>query len=162
MEIDLNIIINMIIIKENAYILLSDQKIMNSLFNISLNYYILIKDKNNNTIENKNYYELSKSVIVSLFINSIIHMETNQNMKIFPSEKLEVIFIWGNQLLSQDEYLQTKEVLFEYLSELLFELLNNYTSKYEKKLSSISPLENQKSNYYFKNYLILKIKLWIY
>ena len=158
----LNIIIIMIIIKENAYILLSDQKIMNSLFNISLNYYILINDKNKNNIENKNYYELSKSVIVSLFINSIIHIETQQNMNIFPSEKLEVIFIWGNKLLSQDENLQTKEVLFEYLSEILFELINNYTSKYEKKLSSISPIENQKSNYYFKNYLILITKLFQY
>ena len=162
----LNIIINMIIISENAYILLSDQIIMNSLFNISLNYYILINDKNNNnienSIENKNYYELSKSVIVSLFINSMIHIETQQNMNIFPSEKLEVIFIWGNKLLSQDENLQTKEVLFEYLSEILFELLNNYTSKYEKKLSSISPPENQKSNYYFKNYLIFITKLFQY
>jgi hypothetical protein len=87
-------------------------------------------------------------------------MEMQNNMNKFPTEKLEILFIWGDRILAHDEHLQTKEVLFEYLSELLLELLNNYITKYESKLSSLTSSQDLKSNYYIQNYLIFVTKLY--
>ena len=161
-----NIIKSIIIKKENAYTLFTDQKIMNSILDISLNYFLILNDCNNkNDIdinEIKKCYNLSKSVIVNLYMNSILYLEMQHNEDIFPSEKIETIFIWGDYLLSHDENLQTKEVLFEYLSEILYDLLSNYSTKYQNKLSSICTYQNLKSNYYYKNYLIFITKLYQY
>ena len=81
-------------------------------------------------------------------------MENQNNLHKFPTEKLEILFIWGDRLLTHDEHLQTKEVLFEYLSELLFELLINYLTKYENKISSMTSSTDLNKNYYIHNYLI--------
>ena len=163
-----NIIKNIIIKRENAYTLFTNQNIMNSILDISLHYYILIKDNTNKTdnnndeneAENKKSYELSKLIINNLFMNSLYYMEMQNNMNIFPTEKLEIIFIWGDRLLTHDEHLQTKEVLFEYVSELLFELLNTFTKNYENKLASLTTETNLNKNYFIQNYLILITKLY--
>ena len=159
-----NIIKNIIIKRENAYTLFTNQNIMNSILDTSLNYYILIngnnKNKNEKINEDIKCYELSKLTINNLFMNSLYYMEMQNNMNKFPTEKLEILFIWGDRILAHDEHLQTKEVLFEYLSELLLELLNNYITKYESKLSSLTSSQDLKSNYYIQNYLIFVTKLY--
>ena len=150
-----NIIKNIIIKRENAFTIFSNKNIMNSILDISLKYYILIHDNNNDNIEeNKKCYEYSKLLISNIFMNSIYYIEMQNNLKISPLEKLEIIFIWGDKLLMQDENLQTKEVLFEYLSELFSELINIFISKYENKLISIATITNLKSNFYIQNYLV--------
>ena len=163
-----NIIKNIIIKRENAYTLFTNQNIMNSILDISLYYYLLLKDNKNkeegkgdeNETENKKSYELSKLIISNLFMNSLYYMEMQNNMNKFPTEKLEIIFIWGDRLLTHDEHLQTKEVLFEYVSELLYELLNTFTKNYENKLSSLTTDTNLNKNYFIQNYLIFITKLY--
>ena len=157
-----NTIKNIIYKRENAYILFTNQNIMNSILDISLNYYILINNKNikENQNENIKCYELSKLTINNLFMNSIYYMENQNNLNKFPTEKLEILFIWGDRLLTHDEHLQTKEVLFEYLSELLLELLINYLTKYENKISSMTSSTDLNKNYYIHNYLIFLSKLY--
>ena len=156
-----NIINNIIIKRENAYILFTNQNIMISILDISLHYFTIINDnKNTNNVnevnENKKCYELSKIVIINLFINSLYFMEMYKNMK----KKIEIFFIWGDRLLSHDEHLQTKEVLFEYLSEILFEMLNDFSKKNENKLSSLASSTNLNNNYLIQNYLIFATKLY--
>ena len=160
------IIKNIIMKRENALALFSNQNVMNSILDISIRYYILIHENNNeknkdiNIEDNKKCYDNSKSLISNIVLNSLYYIETQSNISIFPLEKLEIIFIWGDKLLTQDENLQTKEVLFEYLSDLLLEILNNYVLKFESKLLSITSTTNLKNNYCIQNYLNFITKLY--
>ena len=159
-----NLIKNIIIKRENAYLLFTNQNIMNSILDISLYYYTLInynmEVENKEISENNKCYEYCKLIINNLFMNSIFHTEKQSKINNFPAEKLEVIFIWGSNLLSHDENMQTEEFLFEYLSELLFEILNNFISKFENQLSSICTTTNLKNNDSIQNYLIFLTKLY--
>ena len=163
----LNIINYMINSKENAYLILSDNNIMDCLMNKSFNYFLtksnLQDEKDEETIkENNTFYELFKSCILDIFKNSLIFIEEQNNTEIYPLEKIEVLFVWGTRLLNRDGNIQTKETLFEFLSDILFSLLNHFCELYNDKLNNMlfNPEIKISENYYIKNYLILTTKIF--
>ena len=155
-----NIVKNIIFKVENAYALFNNESFMNSIIDISFNYYLLLNNKNEKNEENKKIYDLSKTFVINLFMNSLTYMESQININIFPLKRIETFLIWGNNLLSLDENIQIKEVIFEFLSDVLFELLGRFTSKNENQLSSITSTTNIKNNYYIQNYIIFLSKLY--
>ena len=161
----LNIINYMIMSKGNAYLILSNNNIMNYLLELSFNYFLIKNDKEKSKEEldeNTTFYELTILSLLNVFKNSLIFIEEQNYAEIYPFERIEVLYIWGTRLLSRDQNLQTKENLFEFLSDILLALLNQYYELYDNKLTNLllKPGVNLSNDYYIKNYLILLTKLY--
>ena len=112
---------------------------MNYLLDLSFNYFLIQKGEENKDKLNEymTFYELTKLSILSVYKNCIIYIEEQEYMGVYPFEKLEILFIWGTRILNKDENLQTKELLFEFLSDILFSLLNQYCELYNNKINNI-------------------------
>ena len=160
----LNIINYMIMTKGNAFLILSNNNIMNYLLDLSFNYFLIQKGEENKDKLNEymTFYELTKLSILSVYKNCIIYIEEQEYMGVYPFEKLEILFIWGTRILNKDENLQTKELLFEFLSDILFSLLNQYCELYNNKINNIflKPGLYLSEDYYIRNYLIMLTKLY--
>ena len=160
----LNIINYIMTPKGNAYILLRNNEIMNYLLDLCLNYFMMKKIQNNeeNLDENSNLYELTKLCILDIFKKSLIYINEGKYPNVFPLERLEILFIWATHILNNDENLQTKEMLFEFLSDMLFSLLNQYRELYNDKLENIFVKFNINisEDFYIKNYLIMITKFF--
>ena len=160
----LNIINYILMTQGNAYLIIMNNNIMNNLLDLSFNYFLIKnnKDKSDELNENSTIYELTKLPILSVYKNSLLFIEEQKYTDIFPLERLEVLFIWGTRLLNIDENLQTKENLFEFLSDILFSLLNLYCDLYNKNLEKIFSIQHTTitNNFYIKNYLILLTKIY--
>ena len=160
----LNIINYIMTPKGNAYILLRNNEIMNYLLDLCLNYFMMKKIQNNeeNLDENSNLYELTKLCILDIFKKSLIYINEGKYPNVFPLERLEILFIWATHILNNDENLQTKEMLFEFLSDMLFSLLNQYRELYNDKLENIFLKFNINisEDFYIKNYLIMITKFF--
>ena len=162
----LNIINYMIMTKGNAYLIISNNNIMNYLLDLSFNYYLIqnsteTKD-NNESNDNNTFYELTKLSILTVFKNSLLFIEEQNYNDIFPLERLEIFFIWGTRLLNKDENLQTKEILFEFLSDIFLSLLNDYRDLYNNNLENmyLKFKVNSPEDFYIKNYLIMITKFY--
>ena len=162
----LNIFNYIITPKGNAYIILMNNNIMNYLLDMSLNYFMLKNNQNinneENLDENSSLYELTKLSILSIFKSSLIYIDEEKYTGIFPLERLEIFFIWGTRLLNNDENLQTKETLFEFLSDMLFSVLELYCELYNDNLINIffNLNGNISEDFYIKNYLIMMTKFF--
>ena len=163
----LNIINYIILSKGNAYLILSNNNIMIYLLDLSWNYYKLLTIKKESAKEYldedntlSEIYELTKSSITDIFKNSLIFIEEEKYDNNL--ERIEIFFIWGIRILSDDENLQTKELLFEFLSDILFTLLNKYNEFYNKKLDNMFSTTNINKNFPILNYLIIITKLFYF
>ena len=160
----LNIINYLIAPKGNAYILLINNNIMNYLLDLSFNYFMMKNNQNNeeNIDDNNNLYTSIKSSILNIFKNSLTYINEEKFANIFPLERLEIFFIWATHLLNNDENLQTKETIFEFLSDMLFSLLNQFCELYNDNLEKIflKLNVNISDDFYMKNYLIMITKFF--
>ena len=129
----------MIMTKGNAYIILSNDNIMNYLLDLSWNYFLMQNDKENKDKSNENRisYELTKLSILNVYKNCIIYIEEQNFSDVYPYEKLETLFVWGSLILKKDENIQTKQTLFEFISDILFSLMNQYCELYNNKINNI-------------------------
>ena len=130
---------------ENCYQLFFNIKIYSSFLDIAFeNYKIKYK-------EEEACCNLAKNILTNSFINSFIFCEKQQNQN--PGKDLETIFIWGNKVIEEDK--TKKDLLFEFISELLLEFLTQFKIKYEPKIiiDSKENSYNVEKNYYFRNYL---------
>ena len=160
----LNIINYLITPKGNAYILLMNNNIMNYLLDLSFNYFIMKNNQNNeeNISDNNNLYASIKLSILNIFKNSLIYINEEKFANLFPMEQLEIFFIWATHLLKNDENLQTKETIFEFLSDMFFSLLNQFCELYNDNLEDIflKLNINISDDFYIKNYLIMITKFF--
>ena len=130
---------------DNCYQLFFNIKIYSSFLDIAFENY-KIKAKEEETCCN-----LTKNILTNTFINSFLFCEKQQTHN--PGKDLETIFIWGNKVLEEDK--TKKDLLFEFISELLLEFLTQFKIKYEPKIifDSKENSYNVEKNYYFRNYL---------
>ena len=135
----LNIINYLITPKGNGYILLMNNNIMNYLLDLSFNYFLMKNNQNNeeNINDNNNLYPSIKLSILNIFKNSLIYISEEKYANIFPLERLEIFFIWATHLLNNDENLQTKENIFEFLSDMFSSLLDQFCELYNNNLENI-------------------------
>ena len=134
---------------ENCYQLFFDKKVFSSFLDITFENYRL-KGKDEETC-----YSLGKSILTNSFINSFPFCEKQKNQN--PGKDLETIFIWGNKVLEND--INKKEMLFDFIFELLYEFLTQFKIKYEPKIQLESSY-NVENNYYYKSYLYFMVVMY--
>ena len=140
----------------NAYKLIQNRIIISSILDIifnNLNY--------ENNKEKEDCFNVGKSLLISILTNSLLYIEQNKKDAkysdfILPANELETVFIWGNNYISYEQILQSKETLFEFFSELLMEALGEFKAIIGDKINFQFNEQNYnlKNNFYLKNYLI--------
>ena len=136
---------------ESSYNIFSNKKIFSLFLDFTFNFY------KSNDKKLSECYTKSKSIILNIFINSLLYMEKNHVIN--PCSDIDTVFIWG-----QEVYQRTNEEnkIIDFLSEILFELLTFFKIKFEPKMkyNLKDPNFNPKTNFYLKNYLILITNLF--
>ena len=136
---------------ESSYNIFSNKKIFSLFLDFTFTFY---KSSDKKLSE---CFTKSKSLILDIFINSLLYMEKNHVIN--PCSDIDTVFIWG-----QEVYQRTNEEnkILGFLSEFLFELLTFFKIKFEPKMNYNlkDPNFNPKTNFYLKNYLILITNLF--
>ena len=146
----------------NSYKLLQNKIIISSTLDIIFN---SIHYENNNNKEK--CFNLGKSLLSNILTNSLIYIRDNNTKYsnfILPAGELETVFIWGDKIISYDQILQTKESLFEFLYELLKEVLAEFKAIVGDKINFQLNEDNFviEKNFFLKNYLIFITFLFHY
>ena len=142
--------------EQNAYNLLLNKNIISLILDLSFKMF-----KSNDKLTNKNY-DRSKSLIANIFNNTISYLE--QSRLIYPFDEIDTsLFLWGdNVIIKKSNNIITKENLFDFLDDLLLEMLTSFKVKFEPKMQFIikNPNFNPKNNFFLKNYYILLTQLF--
>ncbi len=130
---------------DNCFSLFTNKKVYSSILDVTLENYKL-KGK-----EEEKCLDLGKTILVNSFINSFECCEKHKYVN-YPGKEIDVIFIWGNKII--EENIIKKDLLFDFIGQLLLEFLNGFKSKYEQKLILDTKEINLvfEKNNYFKNY----------
>ena len=143
---------------QNAYRLVSNDKIISSLLDIAFKYY-RTDDKTK-----EKCFELIKSILLNCYMDSIIYLQDTH--AIYPCDKIEIMFLWGDKIVFNEKSRRYKDIFFEFLSEFLFEYLTAFKIKIEPlmnfNLSKPNFTSNPGTNFFLKNYLILITHLFRY
>ena len=143
-------------IPQNAAKLISNEKIISLLLDIEYKYY-----KAKNKQENK-CYELIKTTLMNIFMNSMTYAEQNQSL--YPCDRIDILFLWGDKIIFNMKTKNKKDEVFEFLNEFIFEFLTTYKIKYERLMDLIvnktNFTSNPSNNFYLKNYFILMTHLF--
>ena len=147
----------------NAYKLIQNRIIISSLLDIVYNNINYGKDR-----DREDCFNLGKSLLVSILTNALLYIEQNKdnskyNDFVLPANELETIFIWGDKIIS-DEQITQKESLYEFLFDLLMEVLGEFKAIVGDKINFKFNEQNFKikNNFYLKNYLIFVTYLFHY
>ena len=108
-------------------------------------------------------FKLGKSIIVNLFINSLIYCEKQPNLN--PGNEIETLLLWGTKTLQEEMTKEKKNLMFEFIQELFFEFLIQIKVQFEIKLkfdTKTSSNFNIEKNYIFKNYLMFITEMYIF
>ena len=100
-------------------------------------------------------FELGKSILLNIFINSFIYVE-KKNKDIYPCYEIDSIFLWGEQTSKSNKYYNN---VFEFLNELLLEFMIQFKTNFESKMN-FKLNADIKSNFYLKNYFIMITQLF--
>ena len=140
----------------NAYRLLQNRTIISSIIDIIFKNLDYENDK-----EKENCFNVCKSLLITILTNSLLYIEQNKKNSsytdfILPANELETVFIWGDNYISYEQILQSKETLYEFFSELLMEALGEFKAVIGDKINFQFNEQNFniKNNFYLKNYLI--------
>ena len=130
---------------QSSYTIFSNKKIYSTFLDFTFSFYKM-NDKKSSECYNK-----GKSIILDIFINSILYMEKNHNIN--PCSDIDTIFIWAHAVY---ERIKDKNKIFDFLNQFLFECLTFFKVKFEPKMkyNLKDPNFNPKSNFYLKNYFI--------
>ena len=138
----------LIVNPENCYVLFFSKKIYSSILEITFECY----KKTSN--EEEECFNLGKNILVTLFINSFIFCETNQNL--YPGKEVETLFLWADYISEDDLSKEKKAFLQEFLYELFFEFLLQFKLKFEAKIKlDVKDNDLNYKDYILKNYLTL-------
>ena len=147
LNIFLNIINTIVKIPDNAYQIFCHTKVLSSFLDTAF------QNQNLKGEEEETCFNLSKNIIICSFAYSFSYCEKNLPNK-YPGKEVETLFIWGNKVIQNN--IEKKEEIIEFISQLLFEFLNQFKIKYEPKiyLSSEKSYEVN-NNYFLKNYFYI-------
>ena len=148
--------------EDNSLTLLNDKKIYALFTETTFNFY-----KKEGTIEKK-IYETGKSILLGIFINSFkciekkIKDQKNQKNNEYnynnPCYEIDSFFLWCDKTNKSKDYCQKA---FDFLIELLLELMIQYKINFEKKMN-FKVGADIKSNFYLKNYIIMLTQLFCF
>ena len=141
---------------ENCYEIFFNKKVYSQFLDITLENY-----KKKGKYEEE-CFNLSKNIIISLFINSCLFCEKEHNLN--PGNEIETFFIWGNKMQKENSSIEKKKLLFDLLSDIFFELLLRFKIKFEMKFKLDSKDKNYEidKNFIIKNYLMLATEIYIF
>ena len=136
---------------QNAYILLLNKKIISLILDMSFRMFKSDEKKI------KNLFNKSRSLITNIFNNTISFLEKSKVF--YPFDEIDTgIFLWGDKLLiTEFNNKLIKDNLYDFLDDLLLEILTAFKVKYEPqmKFTLTNPDFDPVKNFYLKNYLIL-------
>ena len=142
--------------EQNAYNLLLNKKFISLILDLSFNNF-----KSDDKLK-KNIYNRTKSLITNIFNNTISYLEKSRI--IYPFDEIDTsLLLWGDRIvISESNNIDIKEKLFDFLDDLLLEILTSFKVKFEPKMQFIISIAefDPKSNFYLKNYLILLTHLF--
>ena len=143
---------------QNAYRIVANDKIISSLLDIAYRYY-----RTDDKLKGE-CYNIIKSILLNCYMNSLVHLEKTH--EIYPCDKIETLFLWGDKIIFNEKSSRHKDVFFDFMSEFLFEYLTAFKIKYEPKMdfniTKSNFTSNPGNNFYLKNYFILITHLFRY
>ncbi len=141
------IITILIINPENSYELFFNKKIYASFLDITFGYY------KKTSKEEKECFKLGKNILITLYINSFIFCEQQQNVN--PGNEVETLFLWGDNFLEENVSKEKSDLLHEFFYELFFEFLLQFKLQFEEDINfDPGRKEFDIKNYILKNYLM--------
>ena len=143
----------------NCFRMLSNTKIISLLLDINFKYY-RTKDKKEDKC-----FNMIKSTLLNIYMNSIAYSETNQNLSINPCDKIDILFLWGDKTIFGMKTKNKKDEIFDFLNEFLMEFLTTFKIKYERFMdlnlnAKGNNSSNPDNNYHIKNYFIIMTHLF--
>ena len=141
---------------ENCYEIFFNKKVYSQFLDLTLENY-----KKKGKYEEE-CFNLSKNIIVSLFINSCLFCEKQHNLN--PGNEIETLFIWGNKIQKENSSIEKKKLLFDLISDLFFEFLLRFKMKFEMKFNLDFKDKNFEieKNFIIKNYFMLATEIYIF
>ena len=144
----LNIIIKLISNVDNSYDLFFTKKNYASFLDLAFDCF------KKTSKEEMEIFDLTKNVIVTLFIKSFKLAEKQKNLN--PGNEVQTLFMWGDQILEENNSKEKKDLLHEFLYELFFDFLLQFKLNYEEKIKlDLQDSDFDYNNYLIKNYLML-------
>ena len=154
-----NIFENIKQIEQNCYKALYNNKFMISLIELSFACYINIEDEDKGKQFQK-CYNKCKDIIIKIYINSLKIKPNNEKIK-FPSDQLEIIFIWCDKILLKEDNRNNKNIIYSFIDEIIFDLLTNFKINFETNMEfNINENDQITTGYFFNNYMIFITKLY--
>ena len=147
----------LIVLPENSYIVLSNNKILSCLIDIAFNYYNINNNKKNKSTElEKEMLKIGKNSFVHIFINSMNYLNDQKNDP--PMEQLETLFLWGEKIIICDINDNQKlnsvlDFIYELLLDILSQLEKEFGNIIEKEFKFDFNPKDLKYKYILKNYL---------
>ena len=143
---------------QNAYRIMENERIIAYLIDIAYQYY-----RSTDKIEEK-CYNVIKNILFNCYLNSMDFLEKTHSL--YPCDKIETLLLWGDKIIFNEKGRSGKEKLFDFLIELLIEILTGFKIRFDPKMEFNSSKGkfncNPGSNFYLKNYLILMTHLFRY
>ena len=137
----------------NASKMLANPKIVCFLLDIIIKYY-KTKDK-----KESQCFNMIKNIILNLFLNNVVYAESNQALSLYPCDKIDFLFLWGDKKIFSLKTKNKKDDTLDFLNEFLLEFLTAFKIKYERlmdlNVNKGNINVNPSNNFYLKNYLIL-------
>ena len=146
-------------LEQNCFKALYYNKFVISLLDIAFKFYIDVEEKRE---QSKKYYNICKDVINKIYINSIRYENehNNENIK-YPMTQLELILIWCDKVLLNENDRNNKNIIYSFVGEIFFVLLTNFKVNFEAQMEfNIIENEQMTKEYYFNNYIIFITKLY--
>ena len=142
--------------EQNAYNLLLNKKIITLILDLSFRTF---RSHDKLTY---NIYDKTKSLVANIFNNTISYLE--QSRIINPFDEIDTsLFLWADSvIIKKSNNKIIKEDLFDFLDDLLLEMLTSFKVKFEPKMKFIitNPNFNPKNNFFLRNYYILLTQLF--
>ena len=138
---------------QNSYNIFLNKKLYSELLDLSFNYY----NKEDNQLSE--CFNKSKSIILDIFINSILYLEKNDVGNICSDIDIDIIFNWGHEVY---ERIKDKNKLLDFLNQFLLESLSFLKINFEPKMKiNLKDINfKPKTNFYIRNYFIFNTYLF--
>ena len=133
---------------QNSYTIFSNKSIYLKFLSFNFKYY---------KSSDKKCFEKSKTILLDIFINSLLYMEKNHVIN--PCSEMYIIFDWLKDIIAKKakKDINDKNKIYDFLTEFFFEILTSFKIKFDPKM--IFNLKDMNfsphTNYYLKNYLYL-------
>ena len=136
---------------QNAFTILKNMKIISFLLDIEFKF-----DKTKEKNEQK-CFDIIKNTLFNIYINSLIYLEQKSDYSIYPGDKIDIFFLWGDKTIFALKTKSKKDEVFDFLYQTLLEFLQAFKLKFEQLMNFYHENANSniENNFYLKNYIII-------